>query len=34
MPHDPEARLRELGLELPAVPQPAGAISPPPVRGL
>ena len=28
MPHDPEARLRELGLELPAVPQPAGAYVP------
>jgi enamine deaminase RidA (YjgF/YER057c/UK114 family) len=28
MPHDPEARLRELGLELPAVPEPAAAYIP------
>lgn len=28
MAHDPEARLRELGLELPAVPEPAGAYVP------
>ena len=28
MPPDPEASLRELGLELPAVPQPAGAYVP------
>lgn len=28
MPHDPEARLRELGLELPSVPEPAGAYVP------
>src|SRR5829696_7042108 len=28
MPHDPEARLHELGLELPAVPDPAGAYVP------
>ena len=28
MAHDPEARLRELGLELPAVPSPAGAYVP------
>ena len=28
MPHDPEARLRELGYELPDVPEPAGAYVP------
>ncbi len=28
MAHDPEARLRELGLEIPAVPSPAGAYVP------
>jgi enamine deaminase RidA (YjgF/YER057c/UK114 family) len=28
MPPDPEARLRELGLELPAVPEPGGAYVP------
>ena len=28
MPKDPEARLRELGYELPAVPEPAGAYVP------
>jgi enamine deaminase RidA (YjgF/YER057c/UK114 family) len=28
VPPDPEARLRELGLELPAVPEPAGAYVP------
>ncbi len=28
MPSDPEARLRELGHELPAVPEPAGAYVP------
>ena len=28
MPPDPETRLRELGLELPAVPEPAGAYVP------
>jgi enamine deaminase RidA (YjgF/YER057c/UK114 family) len=28
MPRDPEARLRELGLELPSVPEPAGAYVP------
>jgi len=28
MPQDPEARLRELGYELPAVPEPAGAYVP------
>jgi enamine deaminase RidA (YjgF/YER057c/UK114 family) len=28
MPEDPEARLRELGYELPAVPEPAGAYVP------
>jgi len=28
VPHDPEARLRELGYELPDVPEPAGAYVP------
>lgn len=28
MPQDPESRLRELGLELPPVPQPAGSYVP------
>ncbi len=28
MAHDPEARLRELGYELPAVPEPGGAYVP------
>ncbi len=28
MTHDPESRLRELGLELPPVPEPAGAYVP------
>lgn len=28
MPNDPEARLRDLGLELPAIPEPAGAYVP------
>jgi enamine deaminase RidA (YjgF/YER057c/UK114 family) len=33
MPRDPEARLRELGLELPSVPAPAGAYVPATLAG-
>ncbi len=33
MPEDPEARLRDLGHELPAVPEPAGAYVPATLAG-